>query len=83
MNLSQQVSFIVSEAEKTFARADSLTNAHEEGARVVIEVTEAAEEAWTMDCMKRAAGFAIVMACTPGYITRYVAGRSSSDEFKD
>lgn len=39
------------------------------GTDAVVEVTSEAEEAWSMEIMKRAAWFASVRGCTPGYIT--------------
>lgn len=39
------------------------------GARAIVEVTSEAEEAWSLEIMKRAAWFASVTGCTPGYIT--------------
>ncbi|GAB1314752.1 Pyridine nucleotide-disulfide oxidoreductase-like protein [Madurella fahalii] len=39
------------------------------GADAIAEVTSEAEEAWTLEIMKRAAWFASVMGCTPGYVT--------------
>jgi cation diffusion facilitator CzcD-associated flavoprotein CzcO len=39
------------------------------GAGAIVEVTSEAEEAWTMEILKRAAWFAGVGGCTPGYIT--------------
>lgn len=39
------------------------------GPSALVEVSRAAEEAWTHEIMKRAGWFATVMGCTPGYIT--------------
>ena len=41
----------------------------ERGTRPVIEVTSPAEEAWSMECARRAAWFSGIIGCTPGYIT--------------
>ena len=39
------------------------------GSGTVVEVSSAAEEAWSLEIMRRAGWFASVMGCTPGYIT--------------
>lgn len=39
------------------------------GPGAVVEVTSEAEEAWALQIMQRAAWFASVMVCTPGYMT--------------
>ncbi|KAL2022401.1 hypothetical protein VTK56DRAFT_5468 [Thermocarpiscus australiensis] len=39
------------------------------GPGAVVEVTSEAEAAWSVEIMKRAAWFATVMGCTPGYVT--------------
>ena len=39
------------------------------GADAIVEVSSAAEEAWSLEIMQRAGWFATVMGCTPGYIT--------------
>ena len=48
------------------AEAEGRTEA---GARPLVEVTSAAEEGWSGECMRRAAWFGGVAGCTPGYIT--------------
>lgn len=57
-----QVAHIIAEAEKRQGAADG-------GSGTVIEVTTTAEEAWSMECMRRAAWFSSIAGCTPGYIT--------------
>jgi hypothetical protein len=39
------------------------------GEAAIVEVSSAAEEAWSMQIMQAAGWFATVMGCTPGYIT--------------
>lgn len=39
------------------------------GGDAIVEVSSEAEEAWSLEIMKRAGWFATVMGCTPGYIT--------------
>ncbi|AEO63111.1 uncharacterized protein THITE_2040621 [Thermothielavioides terrestris NRRL 8126] len=55
--------------EKAEARARAEAGLGGGGGGAVVEVTSAAEEAWSLEIMKRAAWFTSVMGCTPGYIT--------------
>ncbi|KAL5334679.1 hypothetical protein BJX70DRAFT_377415 [Aspergillus crustosus] len=45
--------------------------------RLVIQPTHEAEEAWTMEILKRAAGFRGIAGCTPGYLNGYGMDASS------
>ncbi|KAK3937701.1 Pentalenolactone D synthase [Diplogelasinospora grovesii] len=59
---TRHVAHMIAEAERKVAGRN-------DGSRAVVEVTSEAEEAWTVEIMRRAAWFASVMGCTPGYIT--------------
>ncbi|KAL3434411.1 hypothetical protein BDV09DRAFT_204761 [Aspergillus tetrazonus] len=48
-----------------------------DSARVIIEPTAEAEEAWAMQVLQRAAGFRGIAGCTPGYLNGYGMDASS------
>ncbi|KAJ7460763.1 flavin-binding monooxygenase-like family protein [Mycena latifolia] len=58
--LSSHVAATLAEAERRADRSDRLT----------VEVTKAAEDAWTGEIMKRVSWFAGMSGCTPSYMNR-------------
>jgi hypothetical protein len=66
--LASHVARILADAERRVDQSDKLT----------VEVTKAAEEAWTGEVLMRAGSFSSVSGCTPGYINGEGA-RSKAD----
>jgi cation diffusion facilitator CzcD-associated flavoprotein CzcO len=57
---ASHVAKIVADAERRVDQSDKLT----------VEVTKAAEEAWTGEVLMRAGSFSTMSGCTPGYMNR-------------
>ena len=67
--IAQHVTYIIAESERRVGP----------GKRAVIEVTREAEEAHTIEVLKRAPYFSSVAGCTPGYFNGYGEGASVTD----